>query len=327
MTRTLSATLAALLVVIAAFFAAAPSFAAANRYASPTGTSTVCTAAAPCSLVTAVQNAAPGDTVLLTSGTYPTVTIKAGKATVAAPVVVKPAPGASPVLGSTKVYAANTVWNDIYSRSTFYTYGSGITVDRMHIDGSGIFVRSANVIVRNSTFENGSSIDGIQVGGTTNGLIENNRVQNYDQNIDNGLHADCIQVFESTKVTLRGNVLKNCYNAGIQFSPGAGDGMSDITVESNFVSGCIVVTADCRGGSVADFREVTASNLYIRNNTFENGALRVGGAANTVFDRNIVSYLSSCTSPMTNTIVEAWNTKLCKTPSLLNQQGNVQGAP
>ena len=78
MTRTLSATLAALLVVIAAFFAAAPGFAAANRYASPNGTGTVCSAAAPCALTTAVQSAAAGDTVLLTSGTYPTADLKGG---------------------------------------------------------------------------------------------------------------------------------------------------------------------------------------------------------------------------------------------------------
>ncbi|WKK72470.1 right-handed parallel beta-helix repeat-containing protein [Rathayibacter oskolensis] len=274
-----------------------------------------------------MQNAPAGSTVYLTSGTYPELTLRGGKATAADPLLVVPAPGTSPILSRTKSYAPNVVWSEITVSLTFYLYGANQTVESSHFDGGGLFVRSAGAVVRDSLFENGSSIDGIQVGGASDALIEGNTVRNYDQDRNNGLHADCIQVFESTGITIRGNRLANCYNAGIIFSPGAGDGMSDITVESNFVQSCVVKTAQCRGGSAADFREVTASDLLIRNNTFVDGSLRVGGATDTTFDRNIVAYLAACDSPMSNTIVAAWNTKLCSAPILLNTQGNVQGSP
>ncbi|SMH27669.1 Right handed beta helix region [Rathayibacter oskolensis] len=326
--RSLSAVLLALAVVISAlFFAPAATAATADRWVSPSGTGSACTQSAPCSLSTGVQNAPAGSAILLTSGSYPDVTLKGGKATTAAPLTVSPAPGASPLFNRVKSYVANVVWSDITVGITFYLYGANQTVESSHFDKGGLFVRSAGAVVRDSLFEGGSSIDGIQVGGASNVLVENNRVRDYNQNINNGLHADCIQVFESTGVTIRGNTVSNCYNAGLILSPGSGSGMSDITVESNFIQGCVVITSACRGGSSADLREPSASNLLIRNNTFVNGSLRVGGAANTVFDRNIVSYLSACDSPMSNTIVSRWNTSLCATPVLLNTQGNVQGTP
>ncbi|MBO0985729.1 right-handed parallel beta-helix repeat-containing protein [Rathayibacter sp. SD072] len=316
-------------MVLVAALVTAPAATAAvpDRWTSPTGTGTACSQAAPCALSTGVQSAPAGSTVRLTTGTYPDATLRGGKATAAQPLVVTAAPGASPVLTRVKSYVANIVWSEITVSTTFYLYGANQSIESAHFDGGGLFVRNDGAVVRDSLFENGSSIDGIQVGGASDVLIEGNTVRDYDQDKNNGLHADCIQVFESTGVTLRGNTLSNCYNAGIIFSPGAGDGMSDITVESNFVQSCVVKTAQCRGGSAADFREVTASDLLIRNNTFVDGSLRVGGATNTVFDRNIVSYLAACDSPMTNTIVSSWNTKLCKAPALLNAQGNIQGSP
>ncbi|MWV47742.1 hypothetical protein GRS96_00455 [Rathayibacter sp. VKM Ac-2803] len=326
--RSLSAVLLALSVLLATLFVApAANAAGADRWTSPTGSGTTCTQSAPCTLAVGVQDAPAGSTVLLTSGTYPDVNLKGGRATTAAPLLVTPAPGASPVFDRVKSYVSHVVWSRISVAVTFYLYGADQTVESSSFDGGGLFVRNDGAVVRDSSFRNGSSIDGIQVGGASDVLIENNTVRDYDQDKNNGLHADCVQVFESNGVTIRGNHLSNCYNAGIIFSPGAGDGMSDITVESNFVQSCIVKTAQCRGGSAADFREPSASDLLIRNNTFVDGSLRVGGAANTTFDRNIVSYLAACDSPMTNTIVATWNTKMCAAPALLNQQGNVQGSP
>jgi hypothetical protein len=64
-----------LLLVIVAVLAVAPASAlAANRYASPLGSGTACTAMAPCSIVQAVNFAASGDVVMLAgnAGTYGT---------------------------------------------------------------------------------------------------------------------------------------------------------------------------------------------------------------------------------------------------------------
>ncbi|NQX13886.1 right-handed parallel beta-helix repeat-containing protein [Microbacteriaceae bacterium VKM Ac-2855] len=329
MLRSLRALLIALLVVVATLFVAPAAFAATDRYAAPTGAGTACTTALPCGLATAVQNAPAGSTVYLLSGTYPDVTLKGGKATVASRATITPAPGATPVLARVKSYVANLNWVGLTGSLPFYTYGANQTIDGMHLDGSGLFVRSSNAVVKNSLFENGSSIDGIQVGNATNVLVENNVVRNYDQDIDNGLHADCIQVFESHDVTIRYNKVKDCYNAGLIFSPGAKTGMGDILVESNFIQGCTVVSAQCRGGSSADVREPSGggTDFVIRNNTFANGSLRVGGVANTVFDRNIVGYLSFCDSPLSNSVIGSWNTKLCAQPAEFAAQGNVQGSP
>lgn len=328
LSRTVSVVLSALLVAVAALFIAPTATAAvADRYAAPSGSGTACSVAVPCTLATAVQNAPAGAMVYLGSGAYPDVTLKGGKATAAAPVTVTAKPGSTPELVRVKNYVANTNWTGLTVTKTFYTYGDNETLTNMNFAGGGLFLRSDDTTVRFSTFKGGSSIDGIQVGGANRVLIEGNVVSDYDQLINNGFHADCVQVFESNDVTIRGNQLSNCHNAGLIFSPGGGDGMSDILVESNFIQGCVVVTAACGGGSAADLREATATDITIRNNTFVNGSLRVGGATNTIFDRNIVGYLASCTSPMTNTIVASWNSKMCAQPQLIGQQGNVVGSP
>jgi hypothetical protein len=51
---------------------ASPAFAAAVRYAAPGGSGTACSAAAPCSIETAINSAATGDEVVVGSGTYTT---------------------------------------------------------------------------------------------------------------------------------------------------------------------------------------------------------------------------------------------------------------
>jgi hypothetical protein len=51
-------------------FAAPAASAATERFASPSGTGTACTLAAPCEIVTAVNNAATGDDITIEPGTY-----------------------------------------------------------------------------------------------------------------------------------------------------------------------------------------------------------------------------------------------------------------
>jgi hypothetical protein len=56
------------------FLATASAAAAANRYASPSGSGTACTQAAPCDIATAINNAGPGDDITIEPGTYTTST-------------------------------------------------------------------------------------------------------------------------------------------------------------------------------------------------------------------------------------------------------------
>jgi hypothetical protein len=297
-----------------------------DYYASPTGTGTACSSAAPCALTAAVAGAPAGGRVLLGSGSYPTMTVAGGHATAGNPVSVQPAPGASPVLTRFTSQAPYLTWSGITDTVTFYIQGIGTTFTNMHLNGGGLFVRSGNVTVTNSLFENGSSIDGIQVGGASNVLIQGNTVRNYNQNNNNGLHADCVQVFDSSNVTIRGNSLSNCYNAGIILSIGQGTGINGVTIESNFIQGCIVKSSTCGGGSSVDLQEPTASNLTVRSNTILDGSARISPLPGSTFDRNIIQYLGTCDAPLTNSIVASWNTGSCKTIPSLGGLGNRVGA-
>jgi hypothetical protein len=60
----------ALLTVLGAFLAAAPTASAAQRYASPVGGGADCNAVSPCGIKAAVNKAAPGDEVIVEAGDY-----------------------------------------------------------------------------------------------------------------------------------------------------------------------------------------------------------------------------------------------------------------
>jgi hypothetical protein len=72
-------------------------------------------------------------------------------------------------------------------------------------------------------------------------------------------------------------------------------------------------------------REVSASNVVVRNNSIVDGATRVVPRTGLVFDRNIVSYLADCSAPVTGSVVQAWNSGACATPVRLGFDGNRQG--
>ncbi|GAA4170345.1 right-handed parallel beta-helix repeat-containing protein [Gryllotalpicola koreensis] len=302
-----------------------------DSHAAPNGTGRDCTKAKPCELATAVARAAPGTTIRLAGGTYPTTRLAADGAPhldgADSNAFVKPEPGAHPVFGAITDAAPHLTWTGVTVTVQWYLNGGavGTVLDDITVDGGGLFVRSSDITVKNSEFKNGSSIDGIQVGLANNVLIEGNSVHDYNQDKNDNLHADCIQVFDSSNVTIRGNRLKNCYNTGLIISVGAGKGIHHLTVESNFIQGCIVVTPHCGGGSSAALQEKSATDLVVRNNTFANGAVRLEPTPGLVFDRNIVAYISTCDAPMTNSIVASWNTKMCGTPAVVTRDGNRAG--
>ncbi|GAA4163114.1 hypothetical protein GCM10022286_23090 [Gryllotalpicola daejeonensis] len=302
-----------------------------ESHVAPDGTGSSCTSAKPCELATAVARAAAGTTIRLAGGRYPTTRLSADGAPHLAGAhgnaTIEPEPGAHPVFGALTSAAPHLTWTGITVTVQWYLNSGavGTVVDDVTVDGGGLFVRSSDVTVKNSEFKNGSSIDGIQVGLSNNVLIEGNSVHDYNQDKNDNLHADCIQVFDSSHVTIRGNRLKNCYNTGLIISVGAGKGIHQLTVESNFIQGCITITPHCRGGSSAALQEKSATDLVVRGNTFANGSVRLVKTPGLVFDRNIVGYISTCDAPMTNSIIEYWNTKMCGTPAVVSRDGNRAG--
>jgi hypothetical protein len=309
--------------------AAASAVVGHTLYTAPTGSGKACTTAAPCSLVTAVNLSQAGDSILLGAGNYGVVEINRGGATVANPVTVQPAPGATVTFDRLSTYSPNLIWKNFQVNLTFYIYSSatGTVVDNILIDGGGMFVRSKNVVVRNSEFRNGSSIDGLQISGADGVLIENNYIHDYNQDKggSSGFHADCIQLYDASNVTIRENSMRNCYNTGMIFSNGANKGIYNVLVESNFIQGCLVKSTKCAGDTTVDARYTKMGNVVIRNNTLLNGSTRIT-AAGATFDRNIIGYLSDCSAVMSNSIVSSWNTGLCKIPSAIGSNGNRIGS-
>ncbi|MCP2032066.1 lysophospholipase L1-like esterase [Okibacterium sp. HSC-33S16] len=297
--------------------------------AGPQGSGSSCSTGSPCSLETALGKAGEGSAITLADGNYGSMELTGGRNLkgLASAVVVGPAKGATPTFDRLKIAVPSVTWQGITVTGVMYVNRPAVDtrLENIHVSGTGLFVRSQNVTVSDSLFEGGSSVDGIQVGGASDVLIENNEVRDYDQNKNNGLHADCVQIFDSETITLRANKLSNCYNAGIILSSGKGTGMADILIESNFVQGCIVKSANCQGGSAADLRYIKTTNLVVRNNSFSGGSVRIDPLPGLVFDRNIVAYLADCASPMTNSIVEKWNAKSCSEPDAIGSDGNRTG--
>ncbi|AYF98920.1 right-handed parallel beta-helix repeat-containing protein [Protaetiibacter intestinalis] len=287
-----------------------------------------CTAAHPCGFETALARASSNTRIEFGTGDYGSLEISGNGrfAEFAVPLVLTTAPDAAPVIDRLRISAPAVHLVDLTVRglTAFDPGADGGRAERLHVTGSGMFVRADHVRIIDSLFEGGSSVDGLQIAGASDVVVEGSTVRDYDQEVDNGRHADCIQLFDIADVVLRGNRLANCYNAGIIIS-GGGRGIQGLLVEANYVQGCVVKTERCGGGSAAEFREQAVDGLVVRNNTFLDGSVRWGSAPGAVFDRNIVGYLSECGSRITRSLVLAWNQKMCAEPAWLGADGNRTG--
>ena len=295
------------------------------------GAGSACTREQPCVLSEAIVAASDGGEVLLAAGEYGDLELDGGATAAVArtdEIALAPEDGADVVLGKVTVDIPATTWRDVTITGGVYldTGATGTVLDGVHVDGSGIFVHAAGVTITGATIENGTSIDGIQVAGASDLLVERTTVRGFGQGADSDVHSDCIQIFDSTGVVLRGNYLGNCDNAALIFSPGGGDGIRDVVVEANRIQGCVADTERCSGGTALDLRDVTSiSDVVVRNNTIVDGSVMVDPLDGLVFDRNIVGYASNCAMPMTNSIVASWNTGNCDRPDALGRDGNRQG--
>jgi hypothetical protein len=291
------------------------------------GSGNTCSSAKPCATDIALAKAGPGDVITLAPGRYPLLRVSAtGKRTTgAAPVVIRSA-GVPAELAGLSLKAPGIRVENVTVTGTVYVNPSAVdaTLRNVHVDGAGVFLRANGSRLLNSLVENGSSIDGVQIKNGAGILMQGNTIRNFDP-LSGALHADCIQLFDVQDVVIRGNTIHDCDNASIIFSGGGGQGIKNVLVESNFVTGCRVKSDRCRGGTAIDLREKSARDVVVRNNTFAGGSVRIEPTPGQVNDRNVFGYISSCTTPMTNSIVRSWNQGLCSTPSILGKNGNIQG--
>jgi hypothetical protein len=294
-------------------------------YASPAGAKGPCSMTSPCTLSQALETAPQQATIELLAGDYGKLKVRTTKATrTGTDVLVTGADNADVQLAGLDIYASNLTWRGLTVRGVLYLRGSATNtvIDQFTVNSGGAFVRADDVVIKNSTFEYGTSLDGIQIGGAHRVNIEANIVHDYNQNGTSGYHSDCIQLFDSSDIVITRNRLSNCSNAGIIFSGGAGLGIDGVRVESNFVQSCITKGDACRGGSAMDVREPSTRGAIIRNNTILNGSVRVGTQPDLIFDRNIIGYLADCTGQVTNSIIDKYNDGVCKDPEMLTRSGN-----
>ncbi|MCZ2822751.1 right-handed parallel beta-helix repeat-containing protein [Modestobacter sp. VKM Ac-2977] len=299
------------------------------RVAAVDGAGTSCTAQAPCDSATAISKATPGSVVALLPGSYPKQDIAATAlpASVEAPVVLRPAGEGLVEIDGVNLKAPGIRLEGLRMTGTVYVHPSavGTSLRGLHVDGAGVFLRSDDSEVLDSVIENGSGVDGLQIKEGDGILVQGNTIRFFDATVGH-LHADCLQLFDVRNVTIRGNSLHDCDNASIIFSPGAGLGIENVLLEGNFVTGCRTVGELCRGGTAIDLRE-NAQDVTVRNNTFAGGSVRIAQLPGLVNDRNVFGYLSSCSTPMTNSIVDRWNEGLCRVPDAVGSDGNRQGSP
>lgn len=296
--------------------------------AAPGGSGSSCTTDSPCDVASALRRADNGDTIALLDGEYGDLTLGGGSSALPTRVTIEPATDAKPVIGKLDLNTANLSWHDLtFTGGIYLDEGAdSTTLDGVTVEGSGVFVHSSDVVITGSTIKNGTSIDGLQVGGASNLLVENSTISGFGQGAGSDVHSDCVQIFDSTDVVIRGNYIGGCDNAALIFSVGGGSGISTVLVEANYLQGCVEKTDRCSQGTALDLREPTAVDITVRNNTILDGSVMVEPLEGLVFDRNIVEYLSTCDAPMTNTIVEKWNTGTCTEPTALGADGNRQGA-
>jgi hypothetical protein len=324
----------ALLAIAALSACAAPTTGSAQKPAADVlvvaadGTGTSCSSAQPCTLAGALGKAAAGQTISVLDGTYGDLVLDATAVpTLAKGIVVEPARSAKPVFGKLELDLPSITWRNLDFNGAVYlnTGADGTHLDGIHVDGSGVFVHADAVVISGAVIENGTSIDGIQVGGAHDLLIEKSIVRAFGQGAGSDVHSDCVQLFDSSNIVIRGNYFGACDNAALIFSPGKGEGIKSVLVESNFLQGCVEKTERCSQGTALDLREPTAADVVVRNNTMLDGSVMVQPIAGLVFDRNIVGFASNCDMPMTNSIVENWNKGKCAQPTAVGKDGNRTG--
>lgn len=320
----------------------------ATWYVAIGGLGVSCTVNAPCgSINRAFRRASAGDTILMGPGTYPSQLIQAtaASASFASNVVVKPVPGTSPKLVGIVDYAPHLTI-------------AGLTVDASSAGACAIcgvyFGRSAyGSLLVDSTLTNatvtlnanntgviatqiGPSVnhDGIDVADGASGvLITRNFIHDllFGNPNPQTVHVDCIQIYDSSNITVTQNRISNCTARALIFSTGQGWGVRNVTVANNFIRGC--VTQPCQGaGYVVDARDnppvwSLTNFTFVSNTVVDGSTLIADDNPGEVIRDNIIGYLGNCMTNEDHNLVAAYNVGLCKKPTFINPTSRIASLP
>lgn len=150
--------------------------------------------------------------------------------------------------------------------------------------GTGLILSGTDIVARGNHIHD-ITHDGIRITSVQNGLIENNRIHNLDDGIEDGdadwnRHCDALHLYipgpanpgtENRNVTIRGNLVYNCESQGLQ-AQGYYDSdarNTDIVIENN-------VFGPTRANPV---NIVEKTNFIFRHNTLIPGSTTFASAA------------------------------------------------
>jgi hypothetical protein len=145
------------------------------------------------------------------------------------------------------------------------------------------------------------------------------------------VHVDCLQIYDSSNITVTQNRISNCTARALIFSQGQGWGVGNVTVTNNFIRGC--VTQPCQGaGYVVDARGnppvwSLTNFIFVSNTVVDGSTLIADNNPGEVIRDNIISYLGNCMTAEDHNLIAAYNMGLCKQPSFINPTSRVAPLP
>jgi len=215
-----------------------------------------CTAAAPCgSFDRANQLAAPGDTVLVRGGDYPTQVLRPDRT---APgetrkVIFRPTPGAKVRIvdgnGKLEIRASNVEFRDLTVDDWHAKGGArNITLRRIRARCCFFIDAAANITVLGGSagpadnLSNQISAYDERTGGHTtapkNIVIDGMTIHDYRQT-DGSSHVDCLHVLAVEGMVVRNSRFRNCEHFAILFTVyGNAGSPKGVTIENNFLDCC-----------------------------------------------------------------------------------------
>ena len=218
---------------------------AADRYIAPSGSdSAPCTAAAPCqSLARAYQAAAPGQSIEVAGGSYPTQTVPyVASHGAGADVVVRSAAGATPSFNQLNIAGTHVDIGGIATGFVDIKPGNGgapadVTVRNGR--GNGLFVGGGTQRIRiiGGSYGGGApNQTPVKVQGspaptdvTFDGVLFHDAVRTQE-----GAHLECLYAADVQRFTVRNSAFRNCAIMNLFLTKLSGVDPNGVTVENTF---------------------------------------------------------------------------------------------
>ncbi len=307
-----------------------------------------CTVGAPCgSIDQAFRRSSAGDLIFLQGGAYPKQVIHATNAAAGfgRSVVVEPAPNARVTIAGIVNYAPYLTMRHLHidASSAGACSGCGVNIAKganhsqlieSSLVNATLTLAATDVAAVGNSIGPSGNHDGIDVSNGADGvLISHNFIHDLlvmEPNVEQ-VHVDCVQIYDSSNITVTANRLSNCSDRALIFSSGQRWGVTNVQVTNNFIRGC--VSTPCQGsGYVVDARTAPGiwnlTSLHFVSNTVVDGMTLIGADdPGLMFRDNMIGYLGNCMTLEDHNLIAAINTGLCKSSSFLDPTSRIAPLP